>query len=261
MNTWYLWLSSIGAHVAGPANHLMAALNLSWLSALLLGLLGALAPCQLSTNAGALAFVVRRLDRGGAPWRAALGYVAGKALAYTLLGSLVLLLGRGAGTLSPTFFLWVRRLLGPAMVLLGLQALGWLRLSGMVGDVLSQRLVQALMERIPSLTRGRFGGETLGGLGLGLAFGLAFCPTLFWLFFGVTLPLAFGRPEGLLFPSLFALGTAAPMLVMAGLMATGAGLGQGRLLRARRAGLWLQRAAGLVFLLAGVNDILAYWLP
>jgi hypothetical protein len=49
-----------------------------------------------------------------------------------------------------------------------------------------------------------------GGAGraylLGLAFSLAFCPTLFWLFFGLTVPLALRSAGGWSFPGLLAAG-------------------------------------------------------
>ena len=92
-----------------------------------------------------------------------------------------------------------------------------------------------------------------------MAFALAFCPTLFLLFFGVLIPLAVASPGGLVFPALFALGTALPLLALLALL--GLGLGD-----AARQGSLMQRAqpvltqlAALVLIAAGVNDTIVYW--
>jgi hypothetical protein len=45
-----------------------------------------------------------------------------------------------------------------------------------------------------------------GGAGRAYLLGLAFCPTLFWLFFGLTVPLALRSAGGWSFPGLLAAG-------------------------------------------------------
>ena len=94
---------------------------------------------------------------------------------------------------------------------------------------------------------------------LGVVFSFAFCPTLFWLFFGLTVPLALRSPGGLAFPGLFAVGASLPLLAMTAVV--GAGLGAGRLVgRFRRAERALRMAAGTVLILAGIHDTIVYWL-
>jgi len=108
--------------------------------------------------------------------------------------------------------------------------------------------------------RERFKAPGAGGAYLlGVAFSFAFCPTLFWLFFGLTMPLALRSTAGWAFPGLFALGSSLPLLAIAGLVAAGAGAaevvagGMRRLERPVRVG------AALILLLAGVHDTLVYW--
>ena len=91
----------------------------------------------------------------------------------------------------------------------------------------------------------------------GPAFALPFCPPLFWLFFGLPLPLALATPAGVVFPALFAAGTAMPVLAVGALLAAGAPVGGGATLG--RVGRVLTPASGLVFVLLGLNDTLIYW--
>ncbi len=75
---------------------------------------------------------------------------------------------------------------------------------------IGERVAAAAAERLePTRPRGAFV--------LGMAFALAFCPTLFLLFFGLLIPLTLASAGGLIFPALFALGTAAPLLALLGL--------------------------------------------
>ena len=106
----------------------------------------------------------------------------------------------------------------------------------------------------------RAGGGAAGAFVLGTAFSFAFCPTLFLLYFGPTIPLALASPVGIAYPGLFALGTTLPLLALAALVTTGIGTMQHALAGTRRAMAWLQPAAALVLILAGLNDTLTYWL-
>ena len=95
---------------------------------------------------------------------------------------------------------------------------------------------------------------------LGTAFSFAFCPTLFLLFFGLTIPLALRSSVGVVYPGMFALGTTLPLLGLAGVLAAGAGATKTYLTVAGRLDTWLRPAAAAVLVLAGLNDTLTYWL-
>ncbi|RTH03425.1 cytochrome C biogenesis protein, partial [Thermus scotoductus] len=97
----------------------------------------------------------------------------------------------------------------------------------------------------------------LGPLALGGVYGLAFCPTLFWLFFGLLLPLALASPLGFLLPGVFALGTGLPLGLLLLLFAR---LGRGQALKGmRHLGSALLRGAGGVFVVLGILDTVLYW--
>src|SRR5207245_6424222 len=128
-NAWYVWLSGLNAAATGPLDALAGAAGVPLLSALLFGLMGSTSPCQLTTNASALAYVVRGAGPGGRGWAtSALAYLAGKALVYTLVGAAVILAGQRLAQASIPVIVAARKVLGPLMVLLGLHLLGVLRL-------------------------------------------------------------------------------------------------------------------------------------
>ena len=94
---------------------------------------------------------------------------------------------------------------------------------------------------------------------LGVAFSFTFCPTLFWLFFGLTIPLALTSPGGLLFPGVFALGTALPVLGLAALLASETINVRQFVKRFKVADVWIQRVVGGLLVLIGINELVLYW--
>jgi cytochrome c biogenesis protein CcdA len=94
---------------------------------------------------------------------------------------------------------------------------------------------------------------------LGLGFSLAFCPTLFVLFFGATLTMAARSAEGFAIPAVFALGTVVPLLGFVALALTGSRAAD-RLRRGiRRANRPLRWVAAGLLVLLGLHDTLVYW--
>lgn len=244
---WYAFLSRLNAAVAGPLSAWSDGLGVPMVSALLFGLIGATSPCQLTTNAGALAYLARGAGNRRTVARSALAYLLGKALVYTVAGVAVILAGRQLAQSSIPVILVARKALGPLMLLIGLSILGWLPLRFSFG------------QRVSGWLERRAGPGASGAFLLGAAFSFAFCPTLFLLFFGLTIPLALTSPVGVLFPGVFALGTTLPLLGLAGLLTARAGATRAYMAGTRRVSAWLQPVAAIVFILAGLNDTLIYW--
>lgn len=247
MNEWYLLLSRLSVILGEPIRQLTERIDFPLANAFLLGLLGATAPCQLTTNLSAIAYVSR--DPGqGSPWQEAVTYTLGKVLVYTTVGGVVIVLGLQIADSALPVVVVARKLLGPLMVFIGLTFLGILRPRVSLG----QRCVEALRSRI--LAKGPWGAFTLG-----LIFAFAFCPTLFLLFFGLAIPLGLRSSAGLLVPGFFAIGTALPLLAYAGLLTTGNEL-RSKYTRAVSQGhTTVKKVAGAIFILAGINDTLTYW--
>lgn len=247
MRDWYIFLSRLTATVGEPLNQLADSVQLPLVSAVLFGLMGATSPCQLTTNLSAIAYVSRRLGEGR-PWTEAVTYTLGKVLMYSAVGGAVIGLGLQLESSTIPVVVVARRLLGPLMIVIGLVLVGVLSFRVSLG----QRLAQAIQGRVAA--RGAWGAFLMG-----VAFSFAFCPTLFLLFFGLTIPLGLRSHAGLLVPGLFAVGTALPLLAYAGLLAGGSGLARGYARRLSRGHSILRKIAGAIFILAGVNDTLTYW--
>ena len=82
LQDWYAFLSSFAGNAMLALTAVDAQVRIPLVSALLLGLVGAAAPCQLTTSLGAFAILGR--TRAGRPLgRAVLAYLAGKAVAYS----------------------------------------------------------------------------------------------------------------------------------------------------------------------------------
>jgi len=243
---WYALLASLSQAAGEPISMLVGA-DIGPLAAILLGLLGALSPCQLSTGLGAVALIGRPVP-GRRPLVAGASYVAGKALVYAALGLAVVMLGQSLATMSIPLIVVVRRALGPLMLLAGLVVLGVLRPRVMFGA--GEDLASAVADRLDA-TRPR------AAFLLGAAFAFAFCPTLFLLFFGVLIPLALTSPIGITYPALFAVGTTLPLLVVFVVLALRPALDASWAGRSNRV---LSKIAGVVLLIAGLNDTVVYWI-
>ncbi len=245
---WYAILSRLYAAVVDPLMGLVRSTALPPPAALLLGLLATFSPCQLTTNASAIAWVARAAaDRRRAALAAA-AFVLGKAVVYTGFGVAAVLIGHGLQAAAIPVFVTARKALGPLMVLVGLTFLGLLPWRPAFGEGLSAWL----RDRLPS-------GGIAGAFGLGTAFAFAFCPTLALLFFSYLLPLALATQGGVLLPGLFAIGTTLPLVLFTALLLLGRGLADRYLRSTGTAHGWGRAAAGVVFLAAGLNDTLLYW--
>lgn len=248
MMAWYGVLNSLYVAVQAPFAGLTADTDGTFLTALLLGVLGAASPCQLSTNASSIAYVLQGAGRQGQAvgWSAA-AYVAGKAAMYSGFGLLAVLMGQGLQAAAIPTVVVARKLLGPLMILIALAMLRVWRPRWGFGHRLSLRF----RERVGA-------GGVLNAFLLGVAFSLAFCPTLALLFFGYVVPLTVSGAGGVISPAAFAVGTTFPLLLATVALMVGVDTA-GATRRIPAWGPWLRRAAGVIFLLAGLNDTLLYW--
>lgn len=247
MREWYLLLSQASVALSVPVKEAADGLQLPLLTVFLFGLVGALSPCQLTTNLSAMAYVSRRAGEGQV-WSEALAYTIGKVLVYTLTGGVVIFLGIQLQQSAIPVVVVTRKFVGPLMIVIGLALVGLIRLRGSFGA----RLARWLRSRVPQ--RG-----AIGAFSLGVVFSFTFCPTLLWLFFGLMIPLALASPGGWTFPGLFALGTTFPLLVFSGILASGSDPSSRLMARLKGSQRTITGFAGVVFILAGINDTLTYW--
>nr|WP_325289476.1 aromatic aminobenezylarsenical efflux permease ArsG family transporter [uncultured Bacteroides sp.] len=212
------------------------------LTAFLLGLLTALSPCPLTTNIAAIGFIGKEMEDRKRVFRNGLLYTLGRILAYTLLGFvLILILKEGSSMfgIQKTIGTWGERVLGPALLVIGLFMLFGDRLN------LPQFGFKGNAEGLA-----RKGGW--GALLIGILFALAFCPTSGVLYFGMLIPLSATTTAGYLLPAVFAIATALPVLVVAWILAFSVqqmGRFYGRMRTVQR---WMNLFVGVLFVAIGV---------
>ena len=212
------------------------------LTAFLLGLLTALSPCPLATNIAAISFIGKEMEDRKRVFRNGLLYTLGRILAYTLLGFvLILILNEGSSMfgIQKTIGTWGERVLGPALLVIGLFMLFGDRLNlprfGFKGNA------EGLARK---------GGW--GALLIGILFALAFCPTSGVFYFGMLIPLSATTTAGYLLPAVFAIATALPVLVVAWILAFSVqqmGCFYGRMRTVQR---WMNLFVGVLFIGIGI---------
>ncbi|WP_417913444.1 aromatic aminobenezylarsenical efflux permease ArsG family transporter [Candidatus Electronema sp. TJ] len=217
-------------------------------SAFWLGILTSISPCPLTTNIAAISYVGRRVGKPASVLQAGLLYTAGRALAYLLVGVLLVSSLLSAPSLSQMLQKHMNMALGPVLIVVGLILLELIPL-----PVGSGGLSAALQNKADSLG--------IGGAGLlGIVFALSFCPTSAALFFGSLLPLAVQQQSGLLIPGIYGLATGLPVLLFALMLAFATNKVAQAFNRITIFERWARRLTGLLFLLVGGYYCAVYFL-
>ncbi|MDQ0254176.1 cytochrome c biogenesis protein CcdA [Evansella vedderi] len=213
--------------------------------ALLIGLVGAMAPCQFSSNISAITLYGTQSLNKGISWSNTIFFVLGKIVAFSGLGFIVFYLGQEFQQQLPLFFEPMRKVIGPILILIGIYMLGVFKMKW----TLSLWKQQSTEKK----RKGKWGAFMLG-----FSFSLAFCPTMFILFFVLLMPMTLSTAYGAVLPSLFAIGTSIPFII-AILLIWYLGLSGKVLKKGRKVGLIVQRVAGSIMILIGILDILTFW--
>lgn len=216
------------------------------LSVVWLGILTSISPCPMATNIAATTYIGRQIDSPYATVWAAIAYTLGRTIAYVMIATAII-----AGLISIPFvsmFLQahMHKILGPILFVTGLF------------------IVELIPIKLPSLNvnanllKTLADGGIIGAVALGFLFALAFCPVSAALFFGGVIPLSLEFQSRLMLPLFYGVGTAAPVIGFAIIIAYSA----------RIAGLFLNRLAvferifrritGGLFVLIGIYFCLKY---
>ena len=241
----YSLLSQVSAVLSKPFFNMANSLE-SWpiVFALIMGLVGSLAPCQLTGNISAITLYGNRSIQRKIAWKDVFSFTIGKVAAFSLLGIMVWLLGKGIEQNLPLYFPWLRKLMGPVLIIVGLFMLGFIKLKGTINLFKGSKVYKQ--------------ENPFGSFMLGFSFSLAFCPTMFVLFFVTLMPIVLVSPYGFILPSVFALGTAIPLLIVIFIIWYLGGSGV-IMKKGRKFGTVIQRLAGIVMLLIGIFDSITYW--
>jgi len=179
--------------------------------ALWLGVLTSISPCPLASNVAAISFVARDLTQPRRVLLSGLLYTLGRTVAYVALAGLLVFGLLSIPAVSNFLQQHLNQVLGPILIVAGVVLLELVPIrlpsSGRLGEA-----VQGRVERW---------GLVAAGL-LGFLFALAFCPVSAALFFGSLIPLSLNHTPHLLYPVLYGIGTAVPVIVIAAGLSTGA---------------------------------------
>lgn len=221
-------------------------------AAFFIGLMMAISPCPLATNLTAVAYIAQRSEGGRHTLLVGSLYTFGRMAAYVGIAALIVLLGLEVQAISHFLQLYGERILGPLLIVTGIVMLGVVRLPVSFGSA----RYQAAKERVTERLAGR---RYLGPFLLGLLFALSFCPFSAVLYFGMLIPLALREQSPVVVPSVFAIATGLPVVVLSLLLVQGIATAGRAVQRVQVVERWVRRTAGAIFVLAGLYLMLAVW--
>ncbi len=224
-------------------------MTLEWWAALggvtLLGLQTSISPCPLTTNIAAISYISRKVSRTRDVLLSGALYTLGRTLVYVLLTVLVLSAMFFSGEAMTRFLATqIHGYLGPLLILIGMMLLGLLSFNfgGVQGDKM-QKIADAL--------------GMWSALPLGAIFAMAFCPTSAATFLA-TIALASQFQSNIVFPSVFGIATAVPVLIFAGIIAFNAQLLGKAFSVLTKIDWWMRTVTGTLFILVGIWFSLKY---
>ncbi|MDQ7773443.1 MAG: aromatic aminobenezylarsenical efflux permease ArsG family transporter [Elusimicrobiales bacterium] len=169
-------------------------------TALWTGVITSVSPCPMATNIAALSWISRH---SGSHKMAVLAhgllYAVGRALAYMIIGFLLVKSLLSAPAFSFFMQKYGNQVLSPLLVLAGMYMLD------MFGGSFAGF-------NFFDMTRFKAKAGALSSLLMGMFFALAFCPIAAALYFGMTIPLAAANSAPFSIPLLYGLGTALPVI-------------------------------------------------
>ncbi|WP_394237290.1 sulfite exporter TauE/SafE family protein [Niallia oryzisoli] len=242
----YEFFSRISNFLSLPfLNMVSSAEGVPILFALVLGIVGALAPCQFTGNLGALMVYGNKSVQKQMAWTEILFFILGKIIVFSFLGLIVWMLGSEVKSILTLYFPWIRKIVGPILIVIGLFMLNIIKFYKSIS-------FGSIPERL--LKKGN-----LGALLMGVSFTLGFCPTMFVLFFITLMPMALSVSYGAVLPGVFAIGTSLPLLLAICLLWYFGLSGKLMKKKGRKIGLFVQRSAGIIMVILGILDTITYW--
>ena len=215
-------------------------------TALILGLMTAISPCPLATNITAIGFIGKDIENRNRVFYNGLVYTLGRAVSYTL-PAVIIFLGVDQFAVSGIFQRYGEKIIGPALIIIGLFML----------DVLKIKFpgVGNLTRRFEEKGTKNYWDVLL----LGVLFALAFCPYSGVLYFGMLLPITVSSASGLYLPVVFAIATGIPVIIFAWLIAyTISGVGT-LYNRIKTFEIWFRRVISVLFISVGIYYIVTVY--
>jgi sulfite exporter TauE/SafE len=177
-----------------------------FITAMILGLMTAISPCPLATNITAIGFISKDIENRNRVFYNGLVYTLGRAVSYTL-PAVIIFLGADQLEISGIFQRYGEKIIGPALILIGLFMLDILKIKFPGWGNLTRHFEKKGTKNYRDV------------FFLGILFALAFCPYSGVLYFGMLLPITISSASGLYLPVVFAIATGIPVILFAWLIA------------------------------------------
>jgi len=181
----------------------MGTSSIPLLAAFFIGLMTAISPCPLATNITAIAFISKKIEHSKHTLLVGILYTIGRMFTYVLIASLIVLAGLNTQGIALSLQKYGEKILGPLLLVLGLVMLEVVKLPVLKSNQAIENLKEKLSKK-----------GYLGAFLLGVLFALAFCPFSAVLYFGMLIPLALRSGDPILIPSVFALATGLPVIIL-----------------------------------------------
>jgi len=180
----------------------MSTSEIAILAAFFIGLMNAISPCPMAANMTAIAYVSKKIDNSKHTLMVGLIYTLGRMFTYVSIASLIIWFGVNSQITSLTLQQYGDKIIGPFLIILGLIMLDIIKLKFFKKNEKFNKFKEQLS------TKGYFGSFILGAV-----LALAFCPFSAVLFFGMMIPIAINAGDGIIIPSVFAIGTGLPVIL------------------------------------------------
>ncbi|MGW8316718.1 MAG: aromatic aminobenezylarsenical efflux permease ArsG family transporter [Bacteroidales bacterium] len=221
------YLTELYAHASGPL-----------VSALLLGLLIAIAPCPMTINITAVGFIGKDITHRERILSNGIFYALGTIVSYTGL-ALLLYLGADQFKISRIFQHYSEWIIGPLLIIIGLLMTGVIRIDFPVFSKITRKF------------ENRKSFRAWDSFLLGMILALAFCPYSGVLYFGMLVPLILTTSSPWL-SLIFSLTAAIPIVLFAWLLAFTVS-GVGKLFNSlQRFEFWFRKIVAFLFIGIGL---------
>lgn len=222
--------------------------NAPILSALILGIMTAISPCPLATNITAIGFIGKEIENRKRIFYNGLWYTLGRTASYT---GLALILYLGASTFQIARFLQSNgeKFLGPLLIIIGLFMLDVIKINFPGLSNLTDRF-----EKKKSKNNG------WSSFLLGMIFALAFCPYSGALYFGMLIPLTISSSSGLVLPTMFAIATGLPVIIVAYLLAFSLSSLGNFYKKIKIFEKWFRRIVAILFIIVGIYYVYVFFI-
>ncbi|WP_421663080.1 sulfite exporter TauE/SafE family protein [Lysinibacillus telephonicus] len=241
----YSVLSELSQIISYPITVFLNSYNQSpIIIAILLGCISAFAPCQITGNISAISFYGNRTIQKETIWIEITSFIFGKVVIFSLIGWFAWIFGQSFESEMTKYFPIFRKLIGPLLIITGLVLIGMLKL----------KFINRLTIHIPVIMK----EGKIGSFLLGATFSLAFCPTMFVLFFVWLMPTVISSSYGFFLPAVFGVATSMPLLIIFALIEV---FNAKRLImkKSKIIGNLIQKLTGAILLIIGFFDAITYW--